>query len=299
MPTQDTSKIKERILFALRRRGPCLPVHIANEIETSILFSSAFLSELVSEKKIKISHMKVGSSPLYFLPGQEYLLERFSHHLKSKEKDAHELLKTKRFLIDSDQEPAIRVALRSIKDFAIPFKKGEKIIWKYYTEKGEAPKPTPLTPSQPQAKKIEQKFLDIKNKEESNKFLNIFEKEEEKPIKKRVLKKPNKKITASQKKNERFFNKVKEFLSEKSIIISDIEGFSKNDLVLKIFDKGHEKLLIAYNKKRITEDDLLKAYKKASENNLPYVVLSLGDLSKKLENFIEAIKKLSEINKIS
>ena len=51
MPTQDTSKIKENIISTLKRRGPCLPVHIASEIGTSILFASAFLSELVSEKK--------------------------------------------------------------------------------------------------------------------------------------------------------------------------------------------------------------------------------------------------------
>ena len=130
MPTQDTSKIKEKIIFTLRRRGPCLPVHIANEIQTSILFASAFLSELVSEKKIKMSYMKVGSSPIYFIPGQEHLLERFSQHLKTKEKDAFELLKNHRFLIDSKQDPAIRVALRFIRDFAIPFKQNNEIVWR-------------------------------------------------------------------------------------------------------------------------------------------------------------------------
>ena len=96
MPTQDTSKIKEKIIFTLRRRGPCLPVHIANEIQTSILFASAFLSELVSEKKIKMSYMKVGSSPIYFIPGQERHLERFSEHLKSKEKEAFLLLRERK-----------------------------------------------------------------------------------------------------------------------------------------------------------------------------------------------------------
>ena len=133
MPTQDTSQIKEKILFTLRRRGPCLPVHIASEIETSILFASAFLSELFSEKKTKMSYMKIGSSSLYFIPGQEYLLEKFSYHLKSKERDAFELLINHKFLVDSKQDPAIRVALRAIRDFAIPFKQGEEIIWRYFT----------------------------------------------------------------------------------------------------------------------------------------------------------------------
>ena len=99
----------------------------------SILFTSAFLSELLAEKRIKISNMKVGSSPLHFISGQETRLENFSQHLKSREKDAYELLREKKFLKDSEQEPAIRVALRAIKDFAISFKKNNVIIWRYFT----------------------------------------------------------------------------------------------------------------------------------------------------------------------
>lgn len=290
MPTQDTSQIKEKILLTLKRRGPCLPVHIAGEIETSILFASAFLSELVSEKKIRMSYMKVGSSLIYFIAGQEYLLEKFSQYLKSKEKDAFELLKNHKFLVDSKQDPAIRVALRAIRDFAIPFKQGEEIIWRYHTiPESEFKLTKPIIQEEP--KEIE------KPKE-----LNIFEeakKPVKEPAKKATTKKTIKKTTASQKKNEKFFNKIKEFLAEKSISISDIEGFSKTDLILKVIDGGVEKLLIAYNKKRITEDDLLKAHKKASEYDLQYIILSLGDIPKKLENLIKAIRKLSGIDKLN
>jgi len=288
MAIKDTSQIKEKILFTLKRRGPCLPVHIASEIETSILFASAFLSELVSEKKIKMSYMKVGSSLIYFIPGQEYLLERFSQYLKNKERDSFELLKNNKFLVDSKQDPAIRVALRAIRDFAIPFKEGKEIIWRYFTTPESEFKVT---------KKVEEP------KVEKRKELSIFEEGEKESIKKSVkkvpVKKTVKKTSASQKKNEKFFNKVKEFLAEKSIGILDIEGFSKADLILKIIDGGVEKLLIAYNKKRIIEADLLKAHKKASEYNLPYIILSLGDPSKKLENFIEAIRNLSKIDKLN
>ncbi len=300
MPTQDTSKIKEKILFTLNKRGPCLPVHIASEIQTSILFASAFLSELFSEKKIKMSSMKIGSSSLYFLPGQEYLLEKFSHHLKSKEKDAFELLVNHRFLVDSKQDPAIRVALRSIRDFAIPFKEDEEIVWKYYTETGSIPRlPKPVIQEKQESKSEITEISKIQEKD-NPKPLGIFGEEEpiKKPIQKPQVKKAIKKVTASQKKNEKFFNKVKEFLAEKSIGISDIEGFSKTDLILKIIDGGVEKLLIAYNKKRITETDLLKAHKKASEYNLSYLILSLGDPPKKLGNFIEAVRNLSGIDKL-
>jgi len=112
MSIQNNLNLKEKILSILQKRGPSLPVHIAKEIDLSMLFASAFLSELVSEKKIKISNMKIGNSPIYFLPGQESMLEKFSQYLKSKEKEAFILLKEKKFLKDKNQDPAIRIALR-------------------------------------------------------------------------------------------------------------------------------------------------------------------------------------------
>ena len=98
MPQQSASEIKEKILSTLRLRGPSLPVHIAKQTDLSILFSSAFLSELLSEGKIKMSHMKVGSSQIYHLPGQEARIENFSQHLNPKEKEAFTLLKDKKIL---------------------------------------------------------------------------------------------------------------------------------------------------------------------------------------------------------
>ncbi|MBA7698971.1 hypothetical protein ES703_107655 [subsurface metagenome] len=273
MPTQDTSEIKEKILFLLRKRGPSLPVHIAREVGLSILFASAFLSELVSERRIKISNMKVGNSPIYFIPGQESLLENFSQYLKSKERDAFILLKEKKFLEDKKQDPAIRVALRAIKDFAIPFKKNEEIFWRYLT----IPEKELKTKEKP--RKIEKK-IDEK--------LDIFDKKPKKMTKKKT----------PQKKNDKFFNRVKEFLSKKSIEIVDIESFDKNELILCIKSQGERKLLVAYNKKRINENDIVKANKRALESHLSYIILSLGEPLKKLNSLIDAIKNLSAIEKL-
>ena len=113
---------KDRIVSFLQTNGPSLPVHIAKAASLSALFSSAFLSELYAEGKIKMSNMKVGSSSLYFIPGQEPALEKFIEYLNQKEKEAFHLLKEKKVLSDEEQVPAIRVALRAIKDFALPLK---------------------------------------------------------------------------------------------------------------------------------------------------------------------------------
>ena len=61
--------ITEKILAFMRGKGPILPVEIAKHINTNILMASARLSEIKSNGKIKISHVKVCGSPLYYLPG--------------------------------------------------------------------------------------------------------------------------------------------------------------------------------------------------------------------------------------
>lgn len=319
MPQQDTSQLKERIISIIRTKGPTIPSAIASEIQTSILFASAFLSELLSEKKLKTSHMRFGSSPIYFIPGQEFQLEKFSHHLKSKEKDAFILLKEKKFLKDINQEPAIRVALRSIRDFAVPFKRGDEIFWRYFTIPEDEFK---------MHKKVQEPLIEVKkiptseseeqksfpreggreNDSQKEKPLNIFDKENKKTgsrteslassdknverKKKTIRKKPAPKV------NEKFFNKVKEHLTNNQIEILDILSFSKNDITLKISENNQEKLLVAYNKKSVREDDILKANKKAQELNLPYTIISIGEPLKKLNNLIQAIQNLNKIEKI-
>jgi len=292
MPTQDTTHIKNEIISIINRKGPSLPAHIASETDLSMLFASAFLSELLSEKRLKLSNMRVGNSPLYYIEGQEPRLESFAHHLKSKEKEAFQLLKEHSVFSDRDQLPAIRVALRAIKDFAIPFKKQDQIFWRYFTIPESKIK---INFKEELKKEVPKQEIKGRAKE---KPLNIFDKGESKE-KKKVKKKPSKrKTTATQKKNERFFNKIKEFLNSNSIEILDIESFNKSDLVLRVKDKDQEKLLIAYNKKRITDTDILKSYKKAEESNIPYIILSLGEPLKKLTNMIKAIKNLSYVKKV-
>jgi len=225
--------------------------------------------------------MKVGNSPLYYLSGQEQLLEKSSHYLKSKEKEAFTLLKEKKIIKDSEQDPAIRVALREIKDFAIPFKKDEEIFWRYFT--------IPITEF-----KIAEKPGEIEKKK-TEKTLGIFDTSREKERTKRTRKK---KISKTSQKERNFFNKTKEFLLEKSTELIDIISFSKDEIVLRVRDTEGEKIVIAYNKKRISDNDIIKAAKKSAEFNLPYIVLSLGEPLKKVHELIKAVKNLHSIEKL-
>ncbi|MEX0932715.1 MAG: hypothetical protein WDZ77_01295 [Candidatus Pacearchaeota archaeon] len=280
MPTQSTIEIKEKILSTFANKGPCLPVEIAKETGQSILFASAFLSEFLSEKKIKISNMKVGGSPLYLLPGQEYKLEKFSEYLKSKEKDAFLFLKEKKILKDSEQEPAIRVALRSIKDFAFPFKKDDEIYWRY------------LTFSEEEVKNSFKEEKKIPGNEE------VSEKEQsEEKAKKKVIRTKVKK-TAKSKKNEKFFEEVKNFIKGKGFELEEIVGFSNKELCLLIRKDLDRKILIAFDKKRISEKDIVNSSKKAKELNLTYIILSKGGVLKKTNDLIEGVKNLDSLERI-
>ncbi|MFQ5475343.1 MAG: hypothetical protein ACE5DM_05925, partial [Candidatus Nanoarchaeia archaeon] len=126
----------EKILQLARLKGPLLPAQIHRDLKTEPLFASAMLSELVDRKVMKLSHAKIGSSPVYFLPGQEARLDILYKYLHEKEKRAYDLLKQQRVLRDSDQEPLIRATLRAIKDFAVPLDvtlNGEtEIFWRWY-----------------------------------------------------------------------------------------------------------------------------------------------------------------------
>ena len=69
-------------------------------------------------------------------------------------------------------------------------------------------------------------------------------------------------------------------------------------MVLRINISGGEKLLVAYNKRKLDEKDIINASKKASKLKLKYIILSFGEPAKKTKDFIEAGKSLDGIEKI-
>ncbi|HJO14782.1 MAG TPA: hypothetical protein QGG70_01915 [Candidatus Pacearchaeota archaeon] len=127
----DPVETHKKIIGVLDEKGPSLPINIAKALEISSLFISAFLSELTNQKRIKVSSLKVGGSPLYYLKGQEKKLEDYYKYLHPRESEAFLLLREHRVLKDRDQDPATRVALRSIKDFSVGFKMDNEIYWRF------------------------------------------------------------------------------------------------------------------------------------------------------------------------
>jgi hypothetical protein len=128
---------QQDIINFLKENGPTTPAQYAKHINTSLLFASAMLGEVSSKGVIKISNLKIGGgSPLYYLKEQADQLQRYSNNLNSKDKEGYEKLKEKQILRDKEQSPIIRIALRTIKDFAIPLNiirnDEQELFWKWY-----------------------------------------------------------------------------------------------------------------------------------------------------------------------
>ena len=312
MPQQDTAPIKEKIIFILKTRGPSIPVSLAREIGLSILFTSAFLSELLSEKKIKMSTMRIGSSPIYLIPGQEFKLVNFSHHLKSKEKEAYDLLKQKSFLKDRELEPAIRVALRSIKDFAIPFRYQEDIFWKYLLIPQSEFRPfkplpkieKPIQEIIPPEQKLVQKVVEQKQVEifDEKPFQKIIQPEQEKKqiqiFDKKIPPKPVKKT----KEKSEFVMKILDFLNSNNFPIVEEIDFKKreyNAIIEVVSDLGPVKFFLqAKDKKNISTDDLRGVLKKANARDFYCFFIITGELNKKAKEYVLEKRSLIKIKKL-
>lgn len=127
---------EQKIIEFLERNGPSTPVQIGKYIGVSLLFASAMLSEVASKKLIKITKLKLGSSPLYYLEKDKEKLVELKKHLNPKDLMAFEYLQKEKILRDSELEPITRISLRSIEDFAIKLnivrQNGSEVFWKWF-----------------------------------------------------------------------------------------------------------------------------------------------------------------------
>jgi len=296
----DVEKLKQKILEYIEKNGPSLPVQIAKIIEMDSVFASALLGELTSAHKLKMSSIKVGASHLYLLEGQEKQLEKFAdEHLKKIDKKAYLLLKENKYLKDQNEEPAVRVALRGLKDFATPFKYKEEIMWRYnFVPKDEIE--ALVQRKQPKIQESNDKKPQEENQPNSSKQNHtlLFEKKYKKPEEKSF----ESSIETEKKSMSLFSNEVKLFLKKRQItLLKEIEE-SRNEFIGKIeinSDLGKIKyLLIARNKKIINDQDIIVAYQKSSEQKMPCYLLHKGKLAKKTIETLEQYNNLIKIKRI-
>jgi hypothetical protein len=302
----NVEEIKQKILEVLREKGPSIPISVSKEVNLSSLFASAILSEMISNKLIKVSNMKIGSSPLYFIQGQEAQLENFFNYLNFREKEAFSLLKKNEVLNDEKIDPIMRVATRAIKDFAIPIKvnyKGqEKLFWKFHSvEKSQAIEKIKeyLEPEKVKSKeKAEKKSKHKEIKEKEAELQAEQEKTKETKIE-LPIKSKKEKITKSE---GDFLKKIYSYLESIKAVIKEETEKKKKSVLFKIeirTDIGNVPMvLIAKDKKLISDSDIILAGHKSQIEKSAVLLLSSGDLNKKAILSIEQFKNLVFFNKI-
>ena len=127
---------REQIIRFLRTKGPSVPNDIKKALGGDTLIFGAILSELVSRNQVKLTKVKKGASPFYFLPGQEPLIEKLIPFLNPKDQQTIQLIKQQKVIKEAEHSLFVRVSLRNIPDFAKEFmmqtKEGQYRFWRYY-----------------------------------------------------------------------------------------------------------------------------------------------------------------------
>ena len=270
---------KDRILGLIRLKGPLLPLDVAKLLGTSTLIASAHLSELTSKGAVKVSRVKVGGSPLYYLPGQEPRLQEYSDRLHEKEKRAYEHLKSRLVLRDQDEPAVMRYALRQIRDFAKPVEvkigDAKTLFWRWY-----------LAPMAEVEKRIRERYIptpqqsvepkpSVQSKHTTSEAINPVQSSFNKQLKTGPIASPT-----------GFLQKVHSFFSSQHIGIEHEEVEKKGkqaSFIIKVPSAvGPIKFYVrAKSKKRITEGDLSEAVVKAG--NRPILFITNGKLTKASE----------------
>lgn len=321
---------QDKILYFLRTVGPTLPSKVAKNLNTEILLASAHLSDLAAQGKVKLSHLKVGGSPLYYLSGQEEKLYYFaSGNMNPKDFLVLERLKLEKILREGSLDLLSKVALRSLEDFAIPLHVtiagNKELFWKWHLlseQETNAGISAMLAPSLREARlpveqeqsllqevkttEIQQQLMQekITKKQETvveNKEPSLPEREEL-PISKVKPRSTRKKTSAA----DQFIPALEEYFCERGIGIQEQEIIRKNseiNLLIKVPSVVGKLTYFCKAKKKAKcdEGDLSSAYMEAQIKKLPLLFIYTHDLTKKAQEMLASdafqnavVKKLKD-----
>ena len=296
-------ELKFKVLEYIRLRGPVIPVQISKQIGSNILFAGAVLSELLANGKIRISHAKIGGSPVYYFPGQESRLSILYGHLHQREKHVYDLLRQNKTLKDRALQPVERVALREIKDFAYPLQVNDELFWRWYLINEEEAKMLVnqlLEQEKPKQEIVEEKKIEIQQEIKPEIIIKPeiqIPEQTIQPILKIETKKEIKEKPESKKKIKRetkakdFALMLKNYFDEKQINIVEENIVKKGkefDYIIEIPSKiGNIRMFLsAKDKKKLNDADLSLAHNKSQLKKLPLMILTNGELTKQAKEYI-------------
>ncbi|MBI4438512.1 hypothetical protein HY640_01105 [Candidatus Woesearchaeota archaeon] len=294
---------QDSVLQIIKTRGPVIPSQISKDLGTNILLASAILSDFASRNLVKVSSIKIGGSPLYYITGQEDKLQQYMDRLQEKEKKACDLLKEMKILRDEKLEPVDRYSLRQCKDFAKPIEvtiDGKKeLFWKWYLAQNEEIEALirkellQTEKKQPEQKKPEAEKIQIETPRASNGIRQaIQEKIQERTQEKIQPQAQTQNVKEEEKPGKGFSQRVQTFFSEKSISISEEQPAKKGEIscILKVPSSVGELTYYctAKNKAKCNEADLSYAYVCGQQKQLPVLFITTGELTKKAKELLQS-----------
>lgn len=309
-------------IVALAKTKAIQPLDVSKLLGVDLLIAGAHLSTLVSKSILKTSFLKLGSSPVYYLPGFERYLLDFVYALNEKDRETVSILKDKKVLRYSDEPALTRVSLKNIRDFAKPLEVtidgNKEIFFKWFlTDDSEVRSIIENLLSKKSSDgsilKKEEGVEKVKSSTDDNSIkdevVNVLKKEEVSSKKKEdEIKKQEsaiKKGDVSPLKND-----TGSKISKKSIVSSEIRSFfEKNKInLLNVLDEkknfkeylvnmptplGSVKFYCVFlDKSRVGDADISKVVVNSQIKKLPGMLIHSGNLTSKAE---ELSKKMSEI----
>ena len=285
---------RESLLNIVKLRGPVLPADVHKQMGTDLMFAAAMLAELVSNRNVRITNVKMGGSPFYYLDGQEFKLQDLMKHLNSKDREVAERLKKEKIIRDNDCSSLERFSLRQIKDYAYPIKVNNnnqvEIFWRWYLFSEEDAKREIVDILTP---RVEEPIREIQHAEEKIAEVKLEAPRVKEEIKEEK-KEPRKKIKRIPKKDLGFEDRVLDFFNKSGIEIVEEKMIKKDkemNYVARV-NSGIGKLdyfVKVKNKDKISESDLSLALNEAGK--LPCLFVSNGELSKGAEENLNTILK--------
>ena len=287
----------------LRMNGPSLPSKIGKLLNTDLLLASAHLSDLISQGKVKVSSLKIGGSPLYYMPGQEHQLSHYaSGNMNPKDVAVLHSLQEKKLLREAHLPLLDKVALRSLKDFAVPLQvtvDGKKeLFWKWHLCSAQEANELLSIYFAPPQEEIEQvkeikSVLPPESLLQSQPTLVPPQIPENDVSEGSKLLTKTKERTKRKKQEEEFFPEVEEICKKLKISIEQKDTIRKNaelELILKVPSAVGTMTYFckAKNKAKCDEKDLSAAYMQAQIKKLPLLLLYTGELTKKAQEMLES-----------
>jgi len=282
---------REKIL-TLARTAPVLPSAVAKSLGTNSIMAGAMLSEMCAKGLLKTSTLKVGGSPLYYVPGNEVQLLNHLDNLNEKDKRTVLKLKEEKIIRENEADPLTRVSLAQIKDFAKPltvtYQDKKETFWKWYS----------LTDKE--AEEEIRKKLEPATEKESKPELKAEQHTQRQPepkVEQKTLGPPIEQAKKQEPTGD-FWTRTQSFFSQNNITLHEqtvVKKKTEFDLLIEI-NSPVGKLTYyckARSKKKITDADISAAYVQGQIKKLPVILLTDGELTKQAKNILSQLKGIT------